>query len=256
MKLNAYRESEAEQERIQNLFNLINDGECALDIGARDGYLSIRLTNHFSNVTALDLVLPRINNPRITCVQGNICSLPFHNRSFDLVLCTEVLEHIPTHLLTQACNEISRVSRKHILIGVPYDQDIRLGRSTCYTCGKKNPPWGHINSFKTDSLTSLFPRLFVEQVSFVGKRGGKTNILSTLLMDLAGNPYGSYTQDECCIYCDSKLKVPPKRNLLQKIATRSAVTLNKIQAQFTTYSANWIHILFSKEDSRSDRSPL
>ncbi len=253
MNLKEYRESKVEQERIHDLFNMINDGEFALDIGARDGYLSDRLTNHFSKVTALDLDIPRINNPRIACVQGNICNLPFNDKSFDLVLCTEVLEHIPKHLLTQACTEVSRVSRKHILIGVPYDQDIRLGRVTCYTCGKKNPPWGHVNSFKTDSLTSLFPKLVVEKVSFVGKSGGKTNFLSTMLMDLAGNPYGSYTQDERCIFCNNKLKVPPKRNLIQKIATRSAVTLNKIQAQFEPYSSNWVHILFRKEDTRMDR---
>jgi hypothetical protein len=249
MSLINYRESQSEQERIQNLFSMIEKGECALDIGSRDGYLSSLLTKFFLRVTALDLEKPNINNPQIICVQGNVCNLPFNDNSFDLVLCTEVLEHIPSHLLNKACFEITRVCHKHVLIGVPYNQDIRLGRTTCYSCGGKNPPWGHINSFSNENLISLFPDLTVEKISFVGNSGKKTNFFSTLLMDLAGNPYGSYNQEESCIFCGSKLKAPPDRNIPKRIATRIAVLINNLQNHLIPSSANWIHVLFRKNDS-------
>jgi hypothetical protein len=70
--------------------------------------------------------------------------LGFADDFFDFVLCAEVLEHIPTASLSRACSELGRVSKHYVLIGVPYRQDIRVGRTTCWSCRKKNPPWGHI----------------------------------------------------------------------------------------------------------------
>ena len=37
--------------------------------------------------------------------------------------------------------------------------------------------------------------------------------LSTLLLDLAGNPFGTYDQEEPCIHCGAKLKPPPRRSI-------------------------------------------
>lgn len=246
MDLKEYREGNAEQERIQDLLSLVKSGQSALDIGARDGYLSIKLTDFFSTVTALDLEKPKIDHPSIECTQGNVCSLSFSNDSFDLVLCTEVLEHIPTRFLPQACTEISRVAKRNVIIGVPYRQDTRVGRTTCYTCGEKNPPWGHVNVFDEARLNALFPELSIEQFSFVGENHSRTNSLSALLMDMAGNPYGTYSQEESCVNCGSKLTRPPERTVLQRVATRSAFLLNHIQSYFVVSRPNWIHVSLTK----------
>lgn len=46
--LKAYRESKNEKERIGDLFRLIPErGSEALDIGARDGFLSLKLAERF-----------------------------------------------------------------------------------------------------------------------------------------------------------------------------------------------------------------
>jgi len=97
------------------------------------------LVELFDEVTALDLEKPTISHDKIACVQGDIINLDFDDNTFDLVFCAEVLEHIPPHLLERATSELSRVSREFLLIGVPYKQDIRVGRTTCYSCGAKNP---------------------------------------------------------------------------------------------------------------------
>ncbi len=247
MSLKEYRESQAEQERIHQLFGLVRAGGVALDIGARDGYISIMLADYFSKVTALDLEKPIINHPSIECIKGNVCSLPFPDSMFDLVLCTEVLEHIPTGLLLQACNEITRVAKRDVIIGVPYKQDTRLGRTTCYTCGGENPPWGHVNTFDEEKINIIFQDLNTKQISFVGTTYSRTNFLSAFLMNFSGNPYGTYSQEESCIHCNSKLKPPPERKLIQKIATRIAVTLNHTQSKFIMPQPNWVHVLLSKD---------
>ncbi len=247
MNLAQYRESDSEVKRTADLMRLIpTGGNTALDIGARDGHFSKLLTEQYKSITALDLETPAIFHKNIRCVQGDVTNLEFRDDSFDLVLCAEVLEHIPSQLLDKACSELSRVAKEYLLIGTPYNQDIRVGRTTCFTCGKKNPPYGHVNSFDERRLAKLFPKFKTSEVSFVGRTTSRTNIISTILMDLAGNPYGTYNQEEPCIHCSNRLIPPPERNLLQKVSTRLAFYVNDIQKPFVRQHGKWIHVLFKK----------
>jgi len=206
-----YRESELENKRTNDLMRLVrlipNNILTILDVGARDGHFSILLAECCATVTALDLEKPSFShNNNINCVQGDITNLKLGDNSFDLVFCTEVLEHIPSHQLQKACSELTRISKEFLLIGVPYKQDIRVGRTTCYSCAGHNPPWGHVNSFDRSRLEDLFPFFNISEISFIGETNIRTNFLSTFLMDLAGNPYGTYNQEEPCIHCGKTLK--------------------------------------------------
>jgi 2-polyprenyl-3-methyl-5-hydroxy-6-metoxy-1,4-benzoquinol methylase len=146
--LTEYRQKDLEKERTKDLMNLVPSiGGSALDIGARDGHFSKILAERFDDVTALDLKRPCIDYPKVHCVEGDVTCLDFDDNAFDLVLCAEVLEHIPKGLLARACMELGRVVKGYLLIGVPYRQDLRVAQTTCYSCGKTNPPWGHVNRF-------------------------------------------------------------------------------------------------------------
>jgi SAM-dependent methyltransferase len=217
-----------------------------LDVGARDGYLSRLLTERFEHVVALDLEKPTILHPRIEPIKGNATALTFEDNSFDVVLCAEVLEHIPVPSLERACHEIGRVARLSVIVGVPYKQDIRCARTTCGACGNKNPPWGHVNTFDEPYLSELFRNLSVGKLSYVGTNYERTNALSVALLDFAGNPYGTYDQDEPCIHCGEPLRKPTARNTLQKLATKTAYLLNRSQRLVMSARADWIHVRFDK----------
>ncbi len=248
MNLNVYRNSESEKKRIADLMGLLPDSVVSvLDIGARDGFISKLLAERCFIVTALDLETPAIDHENIHCVKGDTTALDFPDGSFDLVFCAEVLEHIPVQVLRKACNELGRVAKKYMLIGVPYKQDLRVGRTTCDTCGKKNPPWGHVNSFDETRLKWLFPKFEIVKTSFVGETDAETNLLSCLLMDMAGNPYGTYSQEEPCVHCGAKLKSPPERNLWRKVLTRAAFYARNAQRPFFKRHPNWIHVLFKRQ---------
>lgn len=259
MDLSEYRNKQSEQMRISDLLNLVPiSGKSALDVGASDGYISKLLTKSFKKVTALDLDKPDISHSQVHCVRGDITSLEFPDNYFDLVLCAEVLEHLPQGHLAKACSELARVVKSYVLIGVPYKQDIRVGRTTCSACGKTNPPWGHINVFDEERLKNLFAGLEVGKIAYVGRDDTRTNCISSFLRDLAGNPYGTYAEGEVCGHCGAKLTNPPARNALQKVFSKSAFYVDGIQKVLfsPTAHAHWIHILFLKPDGLRDISPV
>ena len=250
MDIDAYRASDQEQARIADLLTLVpSTGHDALDIGARDGYISRRLAERFESVVALDLKRPNINIERVRPIEGDATNLDFPDRSFDLIFCAEVLEHIAPTSLPQACDELCRVAHGSVVIGVPYRQDLRVGRTTCAACHRTNPPWGHVNSFDEARLRALFKPLLWVRSSYVGTTRARTNPISSMLLEFAGNPYGTYDQDEACIYCGQSVGAPFERTFAQKIATRAAFVINRTEQAFLRPRANWLHVLFSATTS-------
>jgi SAM-dependent methyltransferase len=244
--LEQYRAGEKEQARTADLLRVIPKGRrTVLDIGARDGHFSRLLTEHFAEVTALDLRRPDYDFPRVKTVAGDVTNLKFPDNSFDCVFCAEVLEHVPS--IGKACAEIVRVARHEVIIGVPYRQDIRVGRTTCRSCGAINPPWGHVNTFDDRRLRDAFPNMRVLSKSFVGVDRSATNFIAALLMNWAGNPWGCYGQDEPCIYCGATLVPPENRNLASKVFSALAYRINLVQSRLTRPHANWIHLVLSKD---------
>ena len=241
-----YRRSPDEITRTRALLNMVPKGlATALDIGARDGHFSQLLTDHFELVTALDLTMPAFDFDRVRPVQGDVTDLQFPDNSFDVVFCAEVLEHVPA--LQRACAEISRVARHAVVIGVPYRQDTRCGRTTCPRCGKTNPPWGHVNTFDERKMAALFPQLHVAATSFVGSTIERTNPVSAYLLDVAGNPWGVYDQQEPCIHCGGKLSPPRSRSAAQRLAGAAGFVLNRLQMRLSQPQPIWIHTLLHKD---------
>jgi SAM-dependent methyltransferase len=252
--LQKYRASELEQARTEDLLRVLPKGlNTVLDIGAREGFFSKILMRHFTSVTALDLEKPAFDFPGVVTVAGDVTKLDFPDNAFDCIFCTEVLEHIPD--LGKACREIIRVARHEIVIGVPFMQDIRIGRTTCGRCGRVSPPWGHVNSFDERRLLELFADCKLISKSFVGTTKEASNPLSTALMDMAGNPWGAYDEDIHCLYCGASLCAPKAgRTLGSRICSALAHRVNQVQALWTRPHGNWIHMVFSKPQTANSKT--
>lgn len=92
--------------------------------------------------------------PDLTFKEGSAYGLPYKDNSFDLVVCTEVLEHLDQP--SKALSEILRTSRKHVLISVPNEPFFMLGN---FMRGKNllrlgNDP-GHINHWTIGTFLSF-----------------------------------------------------------------------------------------------------
>ncbi len=244
--LEEYRASDMEVARTADLMRVVpRSRKSVLDIGARDGHFSKLLTSCFESVTALDLELPTFDIPGVTPVAGDVTRLQFDDSSFDCIFCTEVLEHIPD--LRKACREIIRVAKHDIVIGVPFEQDTRVGRCTCPACRKTNPPWGHVNTFTEARLLDLFQGTRHVSTSFVGTTTSRTTALAAFLMDRGLNPWGAYNQSEPCIFCGGRLQEPVGRRFWHKVCSSVAIRMDLLQERFAQPKPNWIHIVFSKD---------
>lgn len=93
------------------------DMESVIDIGCGRGYFLERLVAHKAkNIWGCDL-FDDVNIPGTQYRKGNIESLPFADNSFDVVICSHILEHVKN--IEKAVAEIKRIARKKVIVTVP-----------------------------------------------------------------------------------------------------------------------------------------
>lgn len=86
-------------------------------------------------------------------VAGSVTSLPFADRLFDKVICSEVLEHIPD--LNRAVSELVRVLKPGGILAVSVPS--YFAESVCWKISDEyhNTPGGHIRIFKHNEILDL-----------------------------------------------------------------------------------------------------
>lgn len=103
-------------------------GHSVLDAACGRGFLAKQILSMGKgkiDVAGLDIVIPKevrkIQN--IDFYEGLLQALPFKDDSFDTVVCTHALEHIPEY--RQAINELIRVAVKRVIIVIPCQREYR-----------------------------------------------------------------------------------------------------------------------------------
>lgn len=146
-----------ERERIQKTIEFIpEDVKSILDIGCGDGRIINRLTD---NYTCMGIDISKEALQHIKCQKkiGSINNIPLPDRSYNLIICCEVLEHLPFMVYEKAITELVRVSNKYILISVPNNESITDNMITCDYCGCKFHNCRHLRSFNPKNMSELIP---------------------------------------------------------------------------------------------------
>jgi len=132
-------------------------GRAVLDVGCGDGYLCNELVRRgWHGVVGVDLARSRLDYvqsrfPSIRLAQTDIHRLPFKDGQFDLVTCSEVLEHLEDP--EAAFRELARVSRRYVICTTPYREGVQ--QTYCPHCHRTFPPAGHLQSFDEHRFTSM-----------------------------------------------------------------------------------------------------
>lgn len=100
-------------------------GSC-LDAGCGRGYVAKQLAAAGHTVSGVDIVHPKDYSSETdgyTFVSGSLGALPFPDKSFETVVCTHVLEHVPD--MEAAVSELLRVTSQRLLIVLPRQREYR-----------------------------------------------------------------------------------------------------------------------------------
>ncbi len=84
------------------------------------------------------IALGKKHHPSLIFKQGSIYELPYKDNIFDLVVCTEVLEHLEDP--QKALRELVRVSRRYLVLSVPNEPIFMLAN---FIRGKNWSRWGN-----------------------------------------------------------------------------------------------------------------
>ncbi|TVL99734.1 MAG: hypothetical protein CV087_16930 [Candidatus Brocadia sp. WS118] len=112
---------------LNKFFYLFNktDGNTLLDAGCGEGailnYLNQRTKIpkecHGIDFNPQEIEMAKSNISFCHLQVASIYNLPFPDKSFDIVICTEVLEHL--HHPEEALCELKRISAKYVILSVP-----------------------------------------------------------------------------------------------------------------------------------------
>jgi SAM-dependent methyltransferase len=126
-----------------------------LDVGCGNGALTRHLAQEYQ-VYGVDGSFVPLKQTKVPKSQGFADYLPFASHSVDLVLSSEMLEHLPDAVLQQAVTELARVTRDWLLITVPFNESLALRYMWCDVCQRPFNIYGHIQSFSLRDLQALF----------------------------------------------------------------------------------------------------
>jgi len=129
--------------------------DTVLDVGCGEGFTLNKLkenkigkTHEGIDYSKEAITLGKKAYPSLHIVQGNIYDLKYKDNSFDLVICSEVLEHLENP--QKALRELTRVSRRYILLSVPNEPWFYLFNYTQW--GKDI---GHINKWSKNKFVKF-----------------------------------------------------------------------------------------------------
>ncbi|MEO8763497.1 MAG: class I SAM-dependent methyltransferase [Ginsengibacter sp.] len=88
--------------------------------------------------------------------KASIVSVPFADKEFDCVYALEVLEHLNPEEFKKALEEMVRLSKKYIIVSVPYNEDLAWNMVKCPHCLTTFHYDGHLQVFNEAKIANLF----------------------------------------------------------------------------------------------------
>ncbi|WP_271554438.1 class I SAM-dependent methyltransferase [Bradyrhizobium sp. CCBAU 45394] len=173
------------------------DARSILDAGCGNG----AITNHLPadrHIEGCDISKAALAHVRCPTKIADLTNLPFGDGEFDLVLATDVLEHIPDTSYARALSELFRVSSRWILVAVPYNEILDAATVECRSCKASFHVHLHQRSYSAQELAKSWEgQAGVVEHAFCGARWRWSSPLVVELLHLANGRYYGFEHAQC-----------------------------------------------------------
>lgn len=133
-----------------------DDVRTIVDVGCGDGYLTQRLAEKW-DVTGIDRSPVALAKLRCRTLEASADALPLPDRSMDLLLSSQVLEHLPDGVFERALAEMDRVAARWIIVSVPYREELAKRLVRCRSCALEFHIEGHLRAFDQAAIDRALP---------------------------------------------------------------------------------------------------
>ena len=163
-------------ERVQLMTQLLPpQAASVLDVGCGTGDILAALgTTHpcMARVGCDSALAPlgMLMAAQVPALQAGLPHLPFADRAFEVVLCLQVLEHLPDSVYAAGRTELARLADEVLIIGVPYRENLQTKTVICAHCGAHSHVDGHVRRYDERQLATLFDGFRLESTHLAGVR--------------------------------------------------------------------------------------
>jgi len=210
------------------------------DIGCGAGIVTSHVRARGTRVVALDFAatpLLQVAPPR---VQADVAKLPFPDRSFDGIVASEVIEHLSMPIRREALGEICRITRRWVLLTVPYREDLARALVCCAECGCTFHRYRHTASFDEKTLSQLLlPEFAPERMTLLGESSRRPLHAAVRLAQLAGG-YTAPGSSSRCPMCGNTERFVHNRNGLTRLLIGGSSRLVRRRV------GSWIAVLYGR----------
>jgi ubiquinone/menaquinone biosynthesis C-methylase UbiE len=226
------------------LFEMLPEGvESILDAGCGGGALMAKLARVGKyRVEGMDMSEIGVRTVRqqlgMQARVGSVVEMSdFADASFDLVICSEVIEHLKEEEIPRCISEITRVARRWVITTNPCQEDLGYHAVVCDRCKTRFHAVGHINTVDETFLRHhLGSRVRSLAIEYSGKREWRSAIFADWMRRSGHNVIEP--SDAVCPLCEHRIEYKARRIGPRLIFAGYRVVQRTLRSMGVSTSAN------------------
>ena len=227
-------------ERVPVTLGMLPNGiRSVLDLGCGDGtllsFMDAALFKVGLDISHSVLRFVKKGHPILASSEA----LPFKQAAFDLVMCTEVLEHLPPPVFEATIDEIQKVTKKYILISVPFNEDLARKQACCPNCNHIFHIHLHLRSFDLPRLKRMFDNYDLKKCRFSGPPEKSIPSWVLKIRRHFGHRW-EWDSNAICPKCGHRNFKRPKRTIISVVTSILANMIGKKHPK-------WISVLYERQ---------
>lgn len=241
--------STEDRKRIELVLKCVPpDCTSALEIGCGHGEIINGI--ELENKMGLDIDAGVLNNVNCQTAVASAAEMTFPDKSWDVVIASEVLEHMRPEDYEAGLHEINRVAGRYILISVPNCEVLSSNYTRCVNCGAIYHRNFHFRTYSIRGLANLFKDFTLQYSMKAGNSIRSRTKTENFIRQRIFNSWAPSCNTICpeceTNYFNEKAQASASNNRLRKKSG-----MHKFLANITGRERQrWIIALFERKESQ------